>query len=73
MRNAARHSFVFGMHVTLLVSAVLLLSGAAAALRLPRAMECGRYEDKAVAAPAEMPSPVRHESAAAVRSGRAGD
>jgi DHA2 family multidrug resistance protein-like MFS transporter len=73
MRNAARHSFVFGLHVTLLVSAVLLLSGACAALRLPRAMECGRAEDMTAAAPARTPAAVRHEPTAAVRSGRAGD
>jgi DHA2 family multidrug resistance protein-like MFS transporter len=41
LRQAARHSYVHGLHVTLLVSAVLLLSGACAARRLPRAMECG--------------------------------
>ncbi|MFE9635676.1 MFS transporter [Streptomyces sp. NPDC006463] len=38
---AARHSFVHGLHVTLLVSAGLLLAGAVMALRLPRVMECG--------------------------------
>ncbi|MFJ3174394.1 MFS transporter [Streptomyces roseus] len=37
---AARHSFVHGLHVTLLVSAGLLLAGAVMALRLPRVMEC---------------------------------
>jgi MFS transporter, DHA2 family, multidrug resistance protein len=73
MRHAARHSFVFGLHVTLLVSAVLLLSGACAALRLPRAMECGGSQDKTAAAPAGPSRPVHHEPAAAVRSGRAGD
>lgn len=36
---AARHAFVHGLHVTLLVSAGLLLLGALAALRLPRIME----------------------------------
>jgi DHA2 family multidrug resistance protein-like MFS transporter len=41
LRHAARESFVHGLHVTLLVSAGLLLLGAAMALRLPRAMECG--------------------------------
>ncbi|MEU0694113.1 MFS transporter [Streptomyces niveus] len=41
LRIAARHSFVHGLHVTLLVSAGLLLLGAVAALRLPRAMDCG--------------------------------
>ncbi|MFJ1648489.1 MFS transporter [Streptomyces sp. NPDC088258] len=40
LRTAARHSFVQGLHVTLLVSAALLLLGAVAALRLPRRMEC---------------------------------
>ncbi|MFD5775820.1 MFS transporter [Streptomyces fungicidicus] len=40
LRHAARHSFVHGLHVTLLVSAGLLLAGAAIALRLPRTMQC---------------------------------
>ncbi|WP_371792654.1 MFS transporter [Streptomyces sp. NBC_01471] len=40
LRSAARDAFVHGLHVTLLVSAGLLLLGAAAALRLPRVMEC---------------------------------
>ncbi|MQY13172.1 Antiseptic resistance protein [Streptomyces sp. RB5] len=45
LRTAAREAFVHGMHVTLVVSAGLLLLGALAALRLPRAMECGpRHE-----------------------------
>lgn len=39
--EAARHSFVHGLHVTLVVSAGLLLAGAVMALKLPRAMECG--------------------------------
>ncbi|MGW6408800.1 MFS transporter [Streptomyces vinaceus] len=37
---AARHSFVHGLHVTLVVSAALLLAGAVMALKLPRVMEC---------------------------------
>ncbi|MFD7238250.1 MFS transporter [Streptomyces syringium] len=41
LRTAARDSFVHGLHVTLVVSAGLLLLGALAALRLPRVMECG--------------------------------
>ncbi|GAA2723066.1 MULTISPECIES: MFS transporter [Streptomyces] len=41
LRAAARDAFVFGLHVTLAVSAGLLLLGALAALRLPRAMDCG--------------------------------
>ncbi|MFF2407829.1 MFS transporter [Streptomyces sp. NPDC058092] len=40
LRSTARHSFITGLHVTLLVSAALLLIGALAALRLPRMMEC---------------------------------
>ncbi|MCI0386924.1 MFS transporter, partial [Streptomyces sp. CNQ085] len=38
LREAAREAFVHGLHTTLLVSAGLLLLGALAALRLPRAM-----------------------------------
>ncbi|MFD6418245.1 MFS transporter [Streptomyces sp. NPDC060194] len=41
LHEAARAAFVHGLHVTLLVSAGLLLLGALAALRLPRAMDCG--------------------------------
>ncbi|WP_327405140.1 MFS transporter [Streptomyces sp. NBC_01288] len=40
LRDAARHAFVHGLHVTLLVSAGLLLLGAVMALRLPRIMHC---------------------------------
>ncbi|MFD7551785.1 MFS transporter [Streptomyces sp. NPDC059816] len=41
LREAARDSFVTGLHLTLVVSAVLLLLGALAALRLPRvAVDC---------------------------------
>ena len=40
LRDAARHAFVHGLHVTLLVSAGLLLLGAVMALRLPRVMHC---------------------------------
>ncbi|MCX4822083.1 MFS transporter [Streptomyces sp. NBC_01142] len=46
LRTAARHSFVHGLHVTLLVSAGLLLLGALAALRLPRTMECAPVTEK---------------------------
>lgn len=49
LRRAARDSFVHGLHVTLLVSAGLLLLGAAAALRLPRVMQC----EEAVELPAQ--------------------
>ncbi|MFH8930409.1 MFS transporter [Streptomyces pristinaespiralis] len=44
LRSTARHSFVHGLHITLVVSAGLLLLGAVAALRLPRIMECGAAE-----------------------------
>ncbi|MFH9397694.1 MFS transporter [Streptomyces sp. NPDC017556] len=40
LRSTARHAFIGGLHVTLFVSAGLLLLGALAALRLPKAMEC---------------------------------
>ncbi|MEU9138858.1 MFS transporter [Streptomyces sp. NPDC048404] len=50
LRQAARDSFVHGLHVTLLVSAGLLLLGAVMALRLPRVMDCGTT---AIPAPAK--------------------
>ncbi|MCH6159498.1 MFS transporter [Streptomyces marispadix] len=50
LRSAAREAFVHGMHVTLIASAVLLLFGALAALRLPRTMENGSASDEAVEA-----------------------
>ncbi|WP_406098376.1 MFS transporter [Streptomyces sp. NBC_01013] len=40
LRATARDAFVGGLHLTLVVSAGLLLLGALAALRLPRVMEC---------------------------------
>jgi DHA2 family multidrug resistance protein-like MFS transporter len=77
LRHAARNSFVAGMHVTLLVSAVLLLTGALAALRLPRVMECGlrggATGSPAPAAHRAAPPAVRRPPAAAIRSGRAAD
>ncbi|MDT9686188.1 MFS transporter [Streptomyces sp. TRM76323] len=39
LHSAARHAFVHGLHVTLVVSAGLLLAGAVMALRLPRVMD----------------------------------
>jgi DHA2 family multidrug resistance protein-like MFS transporter len=47
LREAARASYVHGLHVALLVSAGLLLLGALAALKLPRVMECGTAEEEA--------------------------
>jgi DHA2 family multidrug resistance protein-like MFS transporter len=55
LRHAARHAFVHGLHVTLIVSAGLLLLGALAALRLPRVMECGA---QAAAPAAAAPAPI---------------
>ncbi|MCX5370940.1 MFS transporter [Streptomyces sp. NBC_00015] len=52
LRRVARDSFVHGLHVTLLVSAGLLLLGALMALRLPRVMQC-----EAPAAEVELPAP----------------
>ncbi|MDD9382090.1 MFS transporter [Streptomyces sp. ZAF1911] len=51
--SAARHSFVHGLHVTLVVSAALLLAGAAMALKLPRTMECTDTEAPPVHLPAQ--------------------
>lgn len=58
VRTTARHSFVHGLHVTLLVSAGLLLLGALAALRLPRVMECATA---AASAAEKCPQPRRPE------------
>ncbi|WP_404960881.1 MFS transporter [Streptomyces sp. 147326] len=63
---AARHSFVHGLHVTLLVSAGLLFAGAVMALKLPRAMECGsaaesvRLPAQASGEPCVAPASVEH-------------
>ncbi|MEU7064855.1 MFS transporter [Streptomyces sp. NPDC046161] len=51
--EAARHSFVHGLHVTLVVSAGLLFAGAVMALKLPRVMECGEPSDEALRVPAQ--------------------
>ncbi|MGW0878885.1 MFS transporter [Streptomyces sp. NPDC002671] len=53
LRQAARDSFVHGLHVTLLVSAGLLLLGAVMALRLPRIMQCGEQPEVELPAPRE--------------------
>ncbi|MFG2635853.1 MFS transporter [Streptomyces sp. NPDC048362] len=54
LRQAARDSFVHGLHVTLLVSAGLLLLGALMALRLPGVMQCG---EEPAGAEVELPGP----------------
>ncbi|WP_405815334.1 MFS transporter [Streptomyces sp. NBC_01390] len=51
LRAAARDAFVHGLHVTLLVSAGLLVLGAVMALRLPRVMQCGGAAEASVAVP----------------------
>ncbi|WP_431968486.1 MFS transporter [Actinacidiphila sp. bgisy160] len=63
LRHAARHAFVHGMHITLVVSAGLLLLGAVAALRLPRRMECGTAAQRPAAS--GIPSPREHALAGA--------
>ncbi|MFF3732556.1 MFS transporter [Streptomyces sp. NPDC002476] len=65
LRTTACGSFITGLHVTLLVSAALLLLGALAALRLPR-----RTEDPApspVGPEGPAPSPAEPEDPAPVR------
>ncbi len=47
LHAAARNSFVYGLHMTLLVSAGLLVAGAVMALKLPRAMDFGAEADGA--------------------------
>jgi MFS transporter, DHA2 family, multidrug resistance protein len=50
LRNAARHAFVHGLHVTLVVSAALLLLGAVAALRLPKSFDGSRDHEAEIEA-----------------------
>ncbi|PVC88747.1 MFS transporter [Streptomyces sp. CS131] len=59
LRTTARHAFIDGLHITLFVSAGLLLLGALAALRLPKVMECPPKEPgrRSEAEPAERPEP----------------
>ncbi|MEN8653113.1 MFS transporter [Streptomyces sp. 21So2-11] len=74
LRSAARHSFVHGLHVTLFVSAGLLLLGALAALRLPRLMECSAREPETADAVDRAPLaqvPACREPAERAGSGRA--
>ncbi|MFE0578750.1 MFS transporter [Streptomyces sp. NPDC058874] len=61
---AARHSFVHGLHVTLLVSAGLLFAGAVMALKLPRAMECGAAEETGEGEPVRLPAQAKGEAQA---------
>ncbi|MFE5806559.1 MFS transporter [Streptomyces sp. NPDC056491] len=61
---AARQSFVHGLHVTLLVSAALLVAGAVMALKLPRVMDCGAAagEDAAPADAVRLPAQAKGET-----------
>ncbi|MEU9013968.1 MFS transporter [Streptomyces sp. NPDC048479] len=70
LRTTARHSFVNGLHVTLLVSAGLLLLGALAALRLPRVMECAAVEKCPKPRRPEVSLPASRQPAEATGSGR---
>lgn len=87
LRTAARTSFVHGLHVTLFVSAALLLLGAVAGLRLPRIMDCsvaGQEREPGPEVPlgpeprhaqqlsVKLPSPARPGDVATVESGRTG-
>ncbi|MFE3129506.1 MFS transporter, partial [Streptomyces hydrogenans] len=70
LHTAARHAFVDGLHLTLFVSAGLLLAGAAMALRLPRVMECpvdveAAVEEAAAEAAAEAEAKAEAEAEAA--------
>ncbi|CAL9402803.1 MFS transporter [Streptomyces sp. enrichment culture] len=57
LRRAAGDAFVHGLHVTLVVSAALLLLGAVMALRLPRAMQGEGEGEEAVTVPAPRDAP----------------
>ncbi|MFG2751831.1 MFS transporter [Streptomyces xanthophaeus] len=56
LHAAARHAFVHGLHVTLVVSAGLLLAGALMALKLPRTMECEAPSELADGAAVALPA-----------------
>ncbi|MFF9342995.1 MULTISPECIES: MFS transporter [unclassified Streptomyces] len=74
LHAAARHAFVDGLHLTLLVSAGLLLAGAAMAVRLPRVMECPVDVEAALEEAAEAEAVARAaeaEAKAAVKAGGA--
>jgi MFS transporter, DHA2 family, multidrug resistance protein len=73
VRSTARHSFVNGLHITLLVSAGLLLLGALAALRLPKVMECATVTAEKCPKPRrpEVSLPASRKAAEAAGSGRA--
>ncbi|MGK5631019.1 MFS transporter [Streptomyces sp. URMC 123] len=67
LRAAARESFVHGLHVTLVVSAALLLLGAVAALRLPRLMDCGETAQRLGSSEDAPVGPAREAAATGAR------
>ncbi|WP_433570949.1 MFS transporter [Streptomyces sp. CA-251247] len=71
LRATARHAFVDGLHVTLLVSAGLLLLGALAALKLPRVMDCSTAEQCPRPRRPDVSIPASREPVEATGSGRA--
>jgi MFS transporter, DHA2 family, multidrug resistance protein len=78
LRSTARNSFVHGLHATLLVSAGLLILGALAATRLPKAMSGGTGLPAgcgvpAPSAPAEPPLPARSAAGGRTPAPRSGD
>lgn len=74
LRSTARQSFVHGLHLTLVVSAGLLLLGAVAALRLPRRMEGAAPETCPRPGRGEQPAvPAARVAEAAPGAGTAGD
>ncbi|MFF8276465.1 MFS transporter [Streptomyces lateritius] len=70
--HAARHAFVDGLHLTLFVSAGLLLLGALMALRLPRVMECPVDPEDLTVASEPVRLPVTREPVARESSTRGG-
>ncbi|WP_406150326.1 MFS transporter [Streptomyces sp. NBC_01012] len=72
LRNTARHAFVDGLHLTLLVSAGLLLLGALAALRLPRVMDCSPAKAEEACPEEASPEEASPEGAAVVPERTAG-
>ncbi|MBW1602225.1 MFS transporter [Streptomyces sp. JJ66] len=68
LRETARVAFVQGLHVTLLVSAVLLLAGALAALRLPRTTQPPADDGRTTAGQAHTASDAPDHTAGTARA-----
>ncbi|MFI8423020.1 MFS transporter [Streptomyces sp. NPDC085460] len=73
LHTAARHAFVDGLHLTLFVSAGLLLAGAAMAVRLPRVMECPVDVEAAVEEAAAQAAAEAEAARAGTADARSGD